>query len=167
MDHGIEFAAFRIGLEIKMERINSSHKGICGKMPNASTAKTCDGLCLNDNLPWTTKTMIGCFSHLITGATLFASVSCFIVCLQPVAARGRPWLPHHCWNVVDCHVNEETQGVKKTSRQNHLEPVGRRQKNRTQAKFRMGSNHAPVGLVLISKRSLLTTRPMVRLQGVN
>ena len=56
MDAEIKFAAFKLGLETEMERIDSSYKEIYGNRPNVPpTAKTYTELYLKDDLPWETE----------------------------------------------------------------------------------------------------------------
>jgi hypothetical protein len=52
MDDEIKFAAFKLGLETKMEAPNSSCKEVCSDRPNVPATKTRAGLHLKDDLPW-------------------------------------------------------------------------------------------------------------------
>jgi hypothetical protein len=56
MDAESKFAAFKLGLETEMERIDSSYREIYGNRPDVPTAKTYTELYLNDDLPWETET---------------------------------------------------------------------------------------------------------------
>ncbi len=57
MDNETKFAAFKLGLESEMERINSSYQEIYGDRPeDVPTAKRYTNLYLKDNLPWVNET---------------------------------------------------------------------------------------------------------------
>jgi hypothetical protein len=56
MEAEVKFAAFKLGLETEMARIDSSYREIYGKCSHVPTAKTYTELYLNDDLPWVTET---------------------------------------------------------------------------------------------------------------
>jgi hypothetical protein len=94
MDAEIKFAAIKLGLETKMERIDSSYREIYGNRPDVPTAKNYTELYLNDNLPWETKTSVMICSY--RARTFFIS-SCRTMCTQLNKRGTTQWSgrPYH------------------------------------------------------------------------
>jgi hypothetical protein len=113
MDNKTEFATFRLRPETEMQQIDTSHQELHGDRPNAPTAQKCTELQLSDDLPWETDTdgqgfvLRCCRAASAPSRYFFLSTAASAVC-NFASARGRHWLPHHGWHVVDCHAHEHT-----------------------------------------------------------
>jgi hypothetical protein len=182
----IKFAAFKLGLETEMERIESSYKEIYGNRPNVPTVKTYTELYLKDNLPWETEVK-GHFRPLrryiraasAPSSDLFLSLASSAVYNMRLQEEGLGCHTIIRMLLIAMYMSTFQQlyaivavitgdAVYLTMIQTDLpEPIGRYQKNDTRATFGVESNHASVRLVLISKRFFLTTRPTLRLRWVN